>query len=94
MDLPRRLQGSKRVRHQTFDRVALPGPTIFGIKGDSMDAADTARAITPPTPKPRLVMVVDERESPWVVDVASGRVVRRNALAVSAETAAGERAAS
>ena len=59
-----------------------------------MEAADTTRAITPPADKPRLVMVVDERESPWVVDVASGRVVRRSSLAVGAETVAGERAAS
>lgn len=58
-----------------------------------MDTADTSRATLPSAQKPRLVMVLDERESSWVVDVASGRVVRRNSLA-SVEPVAGERAAS
>lgn len=42
-----------------------------------MNAAEVARATPTVSAIARLVLVADERESPWVVDVASGRIVRR-----------------
>ena len=50
-----------------------------------MNAAETARATTPLSAIGRLVMVSDERESPWVVDIASGRIVRRKPFAEPAD---------
>ncbi len=42
-----------------------------------MDAAEMAQVQDPTTFAPRLVVASDDRESPWVVDIASRRVVRR-----------------